>query len=179
MFGVLRLHVRAGYGSMLSVMKMSMVPVTFDRFRMVRWTLAAYLFVWFGSLQGLLLVPLVADGSHQAVVSATSTQLRLVLHHHGYQDEHEANDHSRANGSVHPIGDVPPDHELLLTDHGQQATTTASASSAVPIAQVIAVLPLATVDSSTVAQLRADRIDPYPFSLSTLLRSHRTTVLLI
>ncbi|MFZ5861358.1 MAG: hypothetical protein ACOYXR_00715 [Nitrospirota bacterium] len=145
---------------------------------MVRWGLAVYLFVWFASLQGLLLVPLVADGSHQAVMSATNNQLRLVLHHHGYQDEHQAVDHVHDGASFGTFGNVPPDHELPLSNHGQQAVAP-SVSMAVPIVQVIAVLPFITNDEVTVAQLRADQTDPYQFSLSPSLRSHRTTVLLI
>ena len=166
---------------------MKRVPVTFDRFRMVRWGLAVYLFVWIGSLQGLLLVSLVAGDSHRAIVSATSNQLRLVLHHHGHQDGHEPtsvrhggrHDHANDGVSAEAIGEVPPDHELSLANHGQHPTVT-STSGAVPIAKMVVVFSLAANnDEATVAQRRADQVDPYQWSLSTALRSHRTTVLLI
>lgn len=142
------------------------------------WALAVYLFVWSGSLQGLLLVSLVADGSHRAIVSATSNQLRLVLHHHARSDEHHAADHAHDRDSSGTVGDVPSDHELSLADHGEHATTT-SASGAVPVAKALTVVSLATVNESPGLHLRADRVDPYQFLLTPTLRSHRTTVLLI
>lgn len=159
---------------------MTRVPVTFDRFRVVRWGLALYLLVWIGSLQGLLLVSLLADDSHRAFVSATSNQLRLVLHHHGYQDGHEPTSVRHANHGVsaEAVGEVPPDHELSLANHGQDPMAT-STSGAVPIAKTVVVFPLPANDEPTVTQLRADQVDPYQWSLGTALRSHRATVLLI
>lgn len=161
---------------MVGVMKM--VPAIFDRCRMVLWALAVYWFVWIGSLQGLFLVSLIPDGPHQAIVSATSNQLRLVLHHHGYQDEHHTADHADDGASSGTFGDVPPDHDVSMVDPGEQATTSGPSGLA-HLAKTQAVAPLATVDESPRLHLRTDQIDPYQFVLSPTLRSHRAIVLLI
>ncbi|MFZ5875216.1 MAG: hypothetical protein ACOYXU_02290 [Nitrospirota bacterium] len=157
---------------------MKMVHSIFDRYRMVRWGLAVYLFVWIVSLQGLVPVSLVEGGSHRAIMSTTGNQLRLVLHHHGYQDEHHAADHVHDRASSETGGDVPPDHELSLADHGEHATTT-PASGAASFTNAVVVVSLAAADESTRVQIPMDRVDPYQFVLSPTLRSHRTTVLLI
>lgn len=93
---------------------------------MALWFLAVYLLIWTGSAQGLSFVSILMDSSYQMILSGNNDQIRLILHHPGYQDEHELlpghsakeqagpPDRMRAAGS----GDhAPPDHEFYLSDH--------------------------------------------------------------
>lgn len=165
---------------------MNVLSARCGRSHLVRWGLAAYLFLWTGGLQGLLLVTLVADNAHSATLTASSTQLRLVLHHHGAQHEHEPeqaptgvrHDHAPHSAWSETAGSLLPDHELLLGNDGPHSRTM-GASGIVPIAKAVAVVSLTTTVESISARLPADQADSQQFALSKALRSHRATVLLI
>lgn len=144
----------------------------------IRGGLAVVLFVWIGSLHGLLFLSSFADDSHHAVMSATKNQLRVVLHHHEHQEERHAVDHAHDGASAGRSGEVPPDHELSLSHQGQDAATS-SAPGAVPMVKAVALAPPETDAASLGPSIPSYQADPERFVLRTTLRSHRTTVLLI
>lgn len=156
-------------------------------FRMALACLAVYLLVWVGSAQGLTLVSVLMDSSHQTFLSGKSNQVRLTFHHSGYRDEHEpfpghpAKDHASLLDRVLAggMGDSPaPDHEFYLSDHELQITP---ASTAKP-ASVFKVLPPFTTAQEALAfvpPVLNRPSPPPPLKISATLLSLRATVLLI
>lgn len=151
------------------------------------WVLAVYLSVWIGSAQGLSLVSMLMDGSHQTFLAEKSDQVRLIFHHPGYQDEHEPSPGHSANGKAGLLdnvltvgmGDTPaPDHEFYLADPEQQITTS-SATKAVGVFKTL--LPFQTTQEKPflIQPVSACPSPPPPFKISTTLLSLRATVLLI
>ena len=105
------------------------------RSRTALWVLAAYLSIWIGSAQGLSLFSILMDGSHQTFLAEKNAGIRLILHHPGFQDEHEPSPGHPAEsqrGLLDKIlnagrGDIPaPDHEFYLSPNEQQITTAAT-----------------------------------------------------
>lgn len=156
------------------------------RLQTILWVLAVYLSVWIGSAQGLSLVSMLMDGSHQTFLSGRSDQIRLVFHHAGYQDEHEPSPGHPAGAKAGLLdrllaagtGDQPPpDHLFYLSDHAQEIP---SASTAKPAPVFKTLSPSTTIQESvTFIPPVSNRPSPPPLKISTTLRSLRTTVLLI
>lgn len=149
----------------------------------VLFSLAVYLSVWIGSAQGLSLVSMLMDGSHQTFLTTKNDQTRLIFHHSGYQDEHEFPGHP-ANDPAGPAdlesgrGDSPdPDHVFYLPDHEQQTTPTSTAKTT-PAFKIL--FPSTELEGLTLVQPVSARPSPPPlFKISTTLLSLRATVLLI
>lgn len=157
------------------------------RFRIALACLAVYLLLWVGSAQGLTLVSVLMDNSHQTFIAGKSDQIRLIFHHSGYQDEHElfpghpARDHAGLLDRVLAggMGDSPaPDHEFYLSDHEQQITPASTAKPA-PVFKIL--FPSITAQETlTFVSPDLNRPSPPPpFKISTTLLSLRATVLLI
>ena len=157
------------------------------QFRMALACLAVYLLLWVGSAQGLTLVSMLMDSSHQTFIAGKSDQVRLIFHHSGYRDEHEpfpghpANDHASLLDRVLAggMGDTPaPDHEFYLSGHEQQITP---ASTAKPAPAFKILFPSITAyEALTFVPPFLNRPSPPPpLKISTALLSLRATVLLI
>lgn len=157
------------------------------RFRIALACLAVYLLLWVGSAQGLTLVSVLMDNSHQTFLSGKSNQVRLTFHHSGYQDEHEpfpghpANDHASLLDRVLAvgIGESPaPDHEFYLSDHEQQITS-ASTDKPAPVFKILFPSITAQEALTFVPPFLNRPAPPPPLKISTTLLSLRATVLLI
>lgn len=157
------------------------------QFRMALACLAVYLLLWVGSAQGLTLVSMLMDSSHQTFIAGKSDQVRLIFHHSGYQDEHEpfpghpANDHASLLDRVLAggMGDSPaPDHEFYLSDHEQQITPASTAKPA-PVFKILFPSITAYEALTFVPPFLNRPAPPPPLKISTTLLSLRATVLLI
>ncbi|NKE73592.1 hypothetical protein [Candidatus Manganitrophus noduliformans] len=157
------------------------------RFRMALACLAVYLLLWVGSAQGLTLVSMLMDSSHQTFLSGKSDQVRLIFHHSGYQDEHEsfpghpAKDHAGLLDRVLAGGmgeSSVPDHEFYLSDHEQQITPASTAKPA-PVFKILFPSTIAQEVLTFVPPVLNRPSPPPPFKISTTLLSLRATVLLI
>lgn len=151
------------------------------------WILAVYLSVWIGSVQGLSLVSMLMDGSHQTFLTPNSDRVGLIFHHSGHQDEHEPSpghpagvkagllDRMLAAGT----GDRPaPDHVFYLSSHEQQITSASTAKPA-PVFKILFSPTTILAPLMFVPPVSNRPSSPPPFKISTLLRSLRATVLLI
>lgn len=150
-------------------------------------SLAVYLSVWIASDQGLSLVSMLMDGSHQTFIAGKNDQTRLIFHHSGYRDKHElfpghpAEDHAGLLDRVLAggMGDSPaPDHEFYLPDHEQQ-TTPASTAKPAPAFKILFPSTTAQEGLTFVPPVSNRPATPPPFKISTTLLSLRATVLLI
>jgi hypothetical protein len=154
-------------------------------FRMALWSLALYLLIWTGSAQGLSFVSILMDSSHQTILSGNND--RLILHHPGYQDEHELSPGHSAKEQAGPLdrmlaagsGDhAPPDHEFYLSDHEQQMTSVSTAKPAT-VFKILAPSTTPWEAPTFVPSVPARPSPPPPVKISTTLLSLRATVLLI
>lgn len=160
-----------------------------SRSRILLFSLALYLSVGIGSDQGLSLVSMMMNGSHQTFLAGENAQIRLVFHHPGHQDEHETSPEHLFNGkagqfdkvSTAGTGNTPdPDHEfyLYLSEHDQQITTTATTKTIENFKTLLS-FPTTEQKPFLVPPVSARPSPPPLFKISTTLLSLHATVLLI